>query len=112
MDDIDGCIKNSVYRAVMAEKNVIHTPLDFTKSVQKLVKGVKCMYLPEEDVMIELDKIKNTKCSTKMHILKVHMAYLVIAQSGFQCLQFYQIASYKEPFNKQWYRREDELSSK
>lgn len=42
-----------------------------------------------------------------MSILKIHMAKWVIAKSGFLCLQLYQIASYKKPFNDKWYHRED-----
>ena len=68
------CIKNAVYGAVMAEKNVIHTQLDFTKSAQRLAKEILCVYLPEKDVMVEPDEVKNAPYSTKMHILKVHMA--------------------------------------
>ena len=65
------------------------------------------MCLPEEDVMFELDEVKNAPYSSEMHILKVHMAKGVITKSEFQCLQLYQIASYKELFNDQWYRRQD-----
>lgn len=65
------------------------------------------MYLPEIDVRIEPEEVKNTLYSTEMHILKVHMAKRVITKGGFQYLQLYQIGSYKERFHHQWYRRED-----
>ena len=65
----------------------MHTPLDFTNSAQKLLKGIDCVYLPEKDVMSELDEVKNALHSTKMHILKVSMVKWVITKSGFQCLQ-------------------------
>lgn len=65
------------------------------------------MYLPEIDVMIEPEEVKNTLYSAEVHILKVHMAKRVIRKGGFQYLQLYQIGSYKEPFHHQWYRRED-----
>ena len=64
VDDIGGCIKNAVYRAVMAEK-LLYTLLDFTKSAQKLVKWIECVYLPEKGVIIELDKVKNTHRAPK-----------------------------------------------
>ena len=44
MDGIGRCIKNTVYRAVMAEENIIHAPADFTKIVQKLIKGIKGVF--------------------------------------------------------------------
>lgn len=43
VDGIGGCINNSIYRAVMSEKTVIHTPLNFNKSAQRLVKGIECI---------------------------------------------------------------------
>ena len=80
-------------------KIVVYTPLDFTKNTQKLVKGIEFVYLPEKDIMTELDEVKNAPYSTEMHILKVHMVKRVIKKSRFQCLQLYQIASYKEPLH-------------
>ena len=67
------------------------------------------MHLPEKDVMIDLDEVKNTPYSTEIHIFKVHMAKRVITKTGFQSLQLYQIASYKEPFydHDEWYHRKD-----
>ena len=53
--------------------------------------------------MNELDEVKNARYSTEMHILKTHLADTF----GFQCLQLYQVGSFKEPFHDQWYRRED-----
>ena len=44
MDGIGRCIKNTVYRAVMAEENIIHAPADFTKIAQKLIKGIKGVF--------------------------------------------------------------------
>ena len=45
----------------MVEKIVIHTPLDFTKSARKLVKGIECVYLPNKNVMIQPDEVKNAR---------------------------------------------------
>ena len=106
IDVIGGCIKNAAYRAVMAER-LLHTPLDFTKSAKKLLKGIECVYLPEKVVMIELDEVKNAPHSTDMYFLKVRMAKRVFAKRAFQCLQLYQIISYKEPFHDQCYHREN-----
>ena len=65
----------------------MHTPLDFTKSAQNLVKGIEYVYLPEKDVITELDEVKNAPYITEIHILKVNRAKRVITKSGFQCLQ-------------------------
>ena len=57
-----------------------------------MVKEIERVYLPEKDIMIELDEVKSAPCSTEIHILKVHMVKRVIMERGFQCLQ-YQTAS-------------------
>ena len=41
------------------QKKIIHTPLDFIKSAQKLVKEIECVYLPDKYVMIEPDEVSN-----------------------------------------------------
>ena len=41
------------------------------------------MYLPEKDVTIELDEVKNAWYNTEMHVLKLHMVKQVIKKSGF-----------------------------
>ena len=50
-------------------------------------------YLPEEDVIFELDEVKNARYSTKRHALKYHMTKQVIKKSWFQCLQLYETKS-------------------
>ena len=57
------------------------------------------MYLPEKDVMIYLDEVKNAPYNTEIHALRVYVAKGVITKIGFQCLQLYEIASYKELFH-------------
>ena len=107
MDGIGGCVKNVVYRAVMAGREVITTPKEFAVCADRLVKGIRCIYLPVGDVMIEPDNVKDAPYSTDMHILQVHMAKRLITNSGFHCLQLFRIASDDEPFHDQWYRRND-----
>ena len=56
--------------------------------------------------MIKLHEVKNSRYSTEMRVLKVHVAKQVIMKRRFQCLQLYQIVNYNEAFHDQWYRRE------
>ena len=53
-----------------------------------MVKEIERVCLPEKDIMIELDEVKNAPCSSEIHILKVHMVKWVIVERGFQCLQY------------------------
>jgi len=57
MDGIGGCIKNAVYRAVMSNRIVVQTPLDFVNAASSLVRGVECVYMPVDEVMIEPEEI-------------------------------------------------------
>ena len=52
--------------------------------------------------------IQNTPYSTDMHILQVYMARRQIARAGFHCVRLFHIASDKEAFHDQRYKRADE----
>ena len=43
----------------MASRVNIHRLLGFDNNGQKLVKEIKCLYLPEKDVMIDPDEVKD-----------------------------------------------------
>ena len=58
MDRIGRCVKNVVYRAVMAGREVIKTPEEFAKCADGLVKGVHCVYQPIEEMLEEPEYIK------------------------------------------------------
>ena len=57
MDGIEGCVKSVVYRAVMAQREVIKSPKEFPECAQKLVKDIHCYYLLIEQVIEELENI-------------------------------------------------------
>ena len=107
MDGIGGCVKNVVYRAVMAGREVIKTPEEFAKCADRLVKGVHCVYQPIEEMLEEPEYIKEAPYSTNMQILKVHKAHRVITRNGFHCMQLYFIATDGESFHDQWYKKDD-----
>ena len=89
----------------MAEKIFIHTLLGFTTSEQKLVKGIKCMCLPEKDVMIEPNEVKNALYFTEMYIQKVYMTKAGDHENWVSRSTV--VSGEKEPFRDQWYLRED-----
>ena len=105
MDGIGGCIKNVVYRTVMARREVIKTSEEFAKCADRLVKGVHYVYQPIEEMLEEPEYIKEAPYSTNMQILKVHKAHRVITRNGFNCMQLYSIATDGESFHDQWYKK-------
>ena len=50
MDGIGGTIKNVVYRRVMAGDLVINTPEEFVTKADELSHGIKCLYLPSNEI--------------------------------------------------------------
>ena len=111
MDGLGGCIKNIVYRAVMAGKEIIKTPKEFAECAQRHVNNVHCEYLPIEMIMEEPARIEKAPYKTDMHILQVHMAKRHVTRADFHCMQLYRIASETESFHDQWYEREDGAES-
>ena len=107
MDGIGGCLKNVVYHAVMAGREVIKTPEEFAKCADRLVKGVHCVYQPIEEMLEEPEYIKEVPYSTNMLVLKVHKAQRVITRNGFHCMHLYFIATDRESFLDQWYKKDD-----
>ena len=107
MDGIGGCVKNVVYRAVMAGCEVIETPQKFAKCVDRLVKGVHGVYQPIEEMLEEPEYIKEAPFSTNIQILKVHKAHRAITRNDFHCMQLYFIATDGESFHDQWYKKDD-----
>ena len=89
----------------MAEKIFIYTLLGFTTSEQKLVKGIKCMCLPEKDVMIEPNEVKNALYFTEMYVQKVYMTKAGDHENWVSRSTV--VSGEKEPFRDQWYLRED-----
>ena len=74
MNGIGGCVKNVVYGAVMAGREVMKGLKEFAECGQKLVKDIDCYYLPIEQMMEEPESIQNAPYSTDMYILQVQVA--------------------------------------
>ena len=111
MDGIGGCIKNAVYRAVMSTRVVVQTPLDFVNAARSLVRGVECIYMPVDEVMVEPEEISNAPYVPDMQILQVHKAVRVVTKKEFQCLQLFKIGTDTKSYFDQWYRRHDGAKS-
>ena len=107
MDGIGGCIKHVVYRSVLCGREIITTPYDFVECANRLVKNIRCLYLPEDDMLKEPEGVKNAPYCSEMQILQVHMLKRLITRAGFHCLRFFKIASDQESFHDQWYSKND-----
>ena len=72
MDGVGGTVKNVVYRAVMSEKITVNSAKDFARQADKLVEGIKCVYLPMSNIMNEPDSIASTPYHPDMKVHGVH----------------------------------------
>ena len=108
MGGIGGCVKNVVYRAVMAGREVIKTPEEFAKRIDSLVKGIHWGYQSIEGMLEEPEYIKEAPYSTNMQILKVYKVDRVITRNGFYCMQLYFITTDGESCHDQWCKKDDE----
>ena len=108
INGIGGCVEKVVYRAVMAGREVIKTPEGFAKCANRLLKVVRCVYQPIEEMLEDPEYIKEAPYSTNMQSLKVHIVHRVITRNGFHCMKLYFTATNGESFHDQWYKKDDE----
>ena len=71
------CVKNAVYRVVIAGREVINSP------------DQKAPY------------------NTNMQILQLHMVKRVVIKHGYHCMKLYKITEDAESFHDQWYPKQD-----
>ena len=75
MDDVEGTIKNQVYGDVMSNKCVIKSAEEFSNYANKILNEITSLYLPEADLLTELDDIEEALKlpeTLSIHILKRH----------------------------------------
>ena len=71
MDGVGGTVKNRVYRDVIANKCVIKGAEEFSNYANKVVHGIISLYLPEADLLTELNDIEEAPKILEM--LSIHM---------------------------------------
>ena len=68
MDGIEGLLKNVVFRAVVSEKVVIHSPEAFAHYADSNIKGVSVLFMPTSEITEEPDfNQRNTLRRVDMH---------------------------------------------
>ena len=68
MDGIEGLLKNVVFRAVVSEKVVIHSPEAFARYADSNIKGVSVLFMPTLEITEEPDfNQRNTLRRVDMH---------------------------------------------
>ena len=101
-DGVGGSIKNRVYRYAMSYKCVIKSAKEFPNYANKVVKGITSLYLPEDDLLTEVDDIE--EALKKPEMLSIHMLVRNFKEDSICFIQFFNFAVDIEPFFTQSYR--------
>ena len=104
MSDVGGTVKKMIFRHVKSKKCVINGAKDFAEYANKIINGISCLYLAENEIMAEPQDIE---ASPKIkRTLKVHKVLRTYNEDNVCKIEFYKLADETDPFHIQWYRKE------
>ena len=82
------------------------TTKDFVGYANKIINGISCLYLAENEIMAEPQDIETL---TKIpRTLKVHKVLRTYNEGNVRKMEFYELADETDPFHIQWYCKEDD----
>ena len=91
-----------IFQNVKTQKRVIDGAKDFAEYANKIINGISCLYLTENEIMAEpqdfVTKIPGA--------LKVHKVLRTYNEDNVCKMEFYELADETDPFHIQWYRKE------
>ena len=110
MDGIGGTIKNVILRNVILRKVksgqfVVHSPPEFSEPVTKFVSSIHSVYLSENENFVKPEDISMDRKINQT--LKIHKQERKCSQNG---NIFFKNANHEDPFQVQWFGRENEIS--
>ena len=98
MDGIGGTLKNVVYRKVMSGDLVINSPKEFATHADALSHGIKCLYMPMEEVPSEPADI--TTPPGIAGTLKIHK---LVRNESEGHIDFFYLSNASTPFHQRTY---------
>ena len=85
---------------------MINGAKDFAEYANKIINGISCLYLAENEIMTEPH---NIEMSPKIpRTLKVHKVLRTYNENNVCKMEFYELADETDPFHIQWYRKESD----
>ena len=95
-----------IFQHVKSKKCVINGPKDFAEYANKIINGISCLYLAENEIMAEP---QNIETSPKIpRTLIVHKVLGTYNEDNVCKMKFYELADETDPFHIQWYRKESD----
>ena len=76
MDGVGGTVKNMIFQHVKSKKCVINGAKDFAEYANKIINGISCLYLAEDEIMAEPQDIETSpKIPRTLKVRKVLRTY-------------------------------------
>ena len=99
-----GTVKKMVFQLLKSKKCVINGTKDGADYASKIINGISCLYLTENEIMAEpqdfVTKIPGA--------LKVHKVLRTYNEDNVCKMKFYELADKADPFHIQWYRKQSD----
>ena len=72
MDGVGGTVKNIIFQHVKSKECVVNGAKDFAEYANKIINGISCLYLAENEIMAEPQDIrKSPKIPRRLKVHKV-----------------------------------------
>ena len=96
MDGTGRTVKNTIFQHVKSKKCVINGAKDFAEYANKIINGISCLYLAENEIMAEPQDIE-----TSIEIprtLKIHKVLRTYNEDNVCKMEFYELADKTDLF--------------
>ena len=93
-----------IFQQVKSKKCVINGVKNFAEYANKIINGISCLYLAENEVMAEPQDIETSPKIPRT--LKVHKVLRTYSEDNVCKMEFYELAAETDPLHLPWYRKE------
>ena len=97
MDSVGGTLKNMIFQHVKSKKCVINGAKDFAEYANKIINGISCLYLAENEIMAEPQDIETSPKIPRA--LKIHKVFGTYNKDNVFKIEFYELADQTDPFH-------------
>ena len=100
MNSVECTVKNIFFRHGKSNKCGINGAKDFAEYANKIINGISCLYLAENEIMTEPQYIEKSRKISKT--LKVHKFLRSYIEDNVCKIEFYELTDETDPFHIQW----------
>ena len=93
-----------IFHDVKSKKCAANGAKDFAEYANKIINGIYCLYLAENEIMAESQDIKTSPKIPRT--LKVHKVLRTYNEDNVYKIDFYVLADKTDPFYIEWFRKQ------